>query len=115
MDLNRAIIKTQDDLNTHKTIVSKLDKKLTVLKESKQPDTKDLYGDISKYINLDIKVKDYQYILGGDGRSQPWDETRNGTVCSISINKHVYLSGDQQKIVKDYIQNVYNPDHIELI
>lgn len=88
-------------------------KKLARLKKSKEVSNNDLYNGIEKFIDVKVKTENYQYILGGDGRSQPWDETRNGKVASISIKDGFYISEDQKEIVEDYVRKVYKPDHIK--
>ena len=82
------------------------------LKNSVQPKTTDLYNGIENFFTIDINKGSYEYVLGGDGRSQPWSESRNGLVATIKINKGIYLNEEQIKVIKEYAKEVYKVDYI---
>lgn len=47
----------------------------------------------------------YEHILGGDGRSMPWSEPRNGTILSIRIKKTVYVSDEDLHKFRQYVKS----------
>jgi hypothetical protein len=61
---------------------------------------------------IDKKHGKYQHILGGDGRSQPWDETREGIICTITSSEY-YLTSDQISEVKKIMLKEPDVDHVE--
>lgn len=67
-----------------------------------QPTIEELFSDISEYVKSEIERKPYRHILGGDGRSRPWDEERTGNVLTITIMPKIYLSGSQKNMVREY-------------
>jgi hypothetical protein len=115
MELNEKIAELEEEELTHRNALNTIQAELEYLKKSKQPTIKELFIDLDNIIKVTNTVKNYQYILGGDGRSAPWDETRNGKVATITISKEYYLSYQQRKIIKEYVETLHNPDHVEFI
>ena len=84
------------------------------LNSKKQPTTKELYAGIEGYVTVLTKGRcKYEYILGGDGRSQPYSETREGNVSYITVNPQIYLDNVQRSIIIEYVSRCYIQDHIE--
>lgn len=67
-------------------------------------------GDIKGY----LKNTEYEYILGGDGRSRPWSEVRQGLV--FTIDSTYYLEGEHFRIITDYLKVIGNQfDEIKFV
>lgn len=85
------------------------------LTDSSQPTTQELYKNIHLYITVTVFTnKTYTHILGGDGRSAPWDEERKGKVVAVKVNDGIYLSSEQVKVVKAYVNTIHEPDHLTI-
>lgn len=112
MNLEQKIRNTSESLDYHKKQVETLKEQL--LKYSKMTDvtTPDLYKKLGELTKLESNVvftinllnTTYENILGGDGRSQPWSETKNGVVCQIECIH--YLSSEQKIIVANYFKRL---------
>lgn len=57
-----------------------------------------------EYMTVSKTQGKYEHILGGDGRSRPWSEPRNGTILSIRIKKTVYVSKEDLQKFREYIK-----------
>ncbi|AQW91299.1 hypothetical protein [Elizabethkingia anophelis] len=57
----------------------------------------------------------YTYILGGDGRSMPYDERRIGRVLTVKIAKEYYIPDDYIKRLKEYVKISYHSKIDEII
>ncbi|MDV3461808.1 hypothetical protein CMV04_12390 [Elizabethkingia anophelis] len=57
----------------------------------------------------------YTYILGGDGRSMPYDERRIGGVLTVKIAKEYYIPDEYVKRLKEYIKITYHSKLDEII
>lgn len=115
MDLTEKIKNLEYDYERYSNWAEQNKHQLNKLRLCKQPSNEDFYKDIRMYVDIKISKKDYMFILGGDGRSVPWDEKRNGIVAEAIIKDGVYLSNNQKKILKDYIKNTETVDHITII
>lgn len=73
-----------------------------------------LYHNIKDLLTISEKKEKYTYILGGDGRSSAWDETREGNVCYVTIKENYYITSQQEEIIRDYVKRCYNADHIKI-
>ena len=82
------------------------------IKDCVQPKTTELYNGIEKFFSVDKQKGNYEYILGGDGRSQPFSETRSGLIATIKIEKGIYLNTEQKKVIKEYVKETHKPDNI---
>lgn len=76
--------------------------------------TKDLYNGIDSYITIKVEDKEYEYILGGDGRSRPWSEKREGSVAEVYIKKGIYLDDRQRKVVREYVSSLVGSETVEI-
>lgn len=114
MELQEHIEWLQKDYQGHYDIASSILKKLEKLRHSQQPSNEELYKHVKKYVDIEISTKDYMYILGGDGRSAPWDEKRNGVVADIKLKEGIYLSAAQLKIVEGFVNNTEKVDCINI-
>lgn len=65
--------------------------------------------------NFDIKTttRNYEFILGGDGRSQPWSETRHGTLCEVTLK--VFLTHKQKDILEKNLAELFIFDQLKII
>lgn len=77
---------------------------------------KDLYARMGDILVINVGKGKYEHILGGDGRSSPWSENREGLVAKVQIkDPSIYLSEDQVSIIRKYVMDVYGPDYIEFV
>lgn len=76
---------------------------------------KELQSNINKYVTYKLEEGRYEYILGGDGRSQPWSEYRNGLLCNVTINENIYLSDKQEEIIRRHFHNNLKFDKLNII
>ncbi|MEW7221959.1 hypothetical protein [Elizabethkingia anophelis] len=58
---------------------------------------------------------EYTHILGGDGRSMPYDEKRKGCVLTVKIAKEYYIPDDYIKRLKEYVKISYHSKIDEII
>jgi hypothetical protein len=86
--------------------LAKLKAQLSELEVSKEVGLLFLLSEYAKeksdFMQKTIQVKDYMYILGGDGRSSRWDEKRNGLVLEITT-KNIFITDDVLVLFKDAI------------
>lgn len=67
-----------------------------------------------KYLEIEVSMKEYLYILGGDGRSQSWDEKRTGKVFKAILKKKFIIKNDELEHFHEYLKKTQKVDHIEL-
>ena len=91
-----------------KEIVKTCEGRIEAYSTCEQIETKTLYEGMLEVISFTISKGKYKYILGGDGRSQPWDETREGDIYSVTISDGLLISNDQKKIIVQYFVNTNN-------
>ena len=65
-----------------------------------------------KGFSINVYNGNYQYILGGDGRSQPWDETRKGVICDVETS--YYLTDVQRKLIGEYLKSLGKIDKLNI-
>ena len=114
MTLDEAIKYTERSMNQHMkgyTSASKTLSRLNHCREISDWKLMNLYtGDIPG-LTKNVTRGKYKYILGGDGRSAAWDEDRVGEIMTLNIDR-VYLSSNQEKMLKDLIRKIDKPDEI---
>lgn len=113
-ELKEKILRLKDEVNQIETNLNFYKGKLFSLQGLSQPTTYEFHNGMNKYFTVEVKEMDYEHILGGDGRSSPYSETRKGMVALISIKDGIYLSENQYNIVKEYVNESLEPDHIKL-
>ena len=57
----------------------------------------------SVFVKKEKTQSQYKYILGGDGRSDPWDENRMGLVLKIQLFK-IYVSDEDLKKFIEFLK-----------
>jgi hypothetical protein len=112
MELQEKIIELNIEINKYSKLIEEYQKQLNILKDCSQPSVIDLYNGIEKYYTCNVEYTSYKYILGGDGRSHPYSEIRRGLVATIKINEGIYFNLKQLNIIKEYIREKHNPEHI---
>jgi hypothetical protein len=112
MDLEEKKQELQKDINNYSYWLKENKAHLHQLKNCRQPETSELYNNMDSLISVTKEKGNYEFILGGDGRSQPWSETREGIIATITLAKGIYLSGEQKRIVRTYVKEIHNPDNI---
>ena len=115
MELLKIIKETLKSVERHQQLLDECKLKLLDLRKCYQPTNKELYSKIEDFFTYKVINRKYIYILGGDGRSQPWDERRTGEVAEVIIEENVFLSEDQKKVVSTYIKSQNTIDHLEFL
>lgn len=114
-NLNEEIKKCEEAIERARTSIDVYTNKLESLKSRKQPTMEEFYENMSSYITVKSAFRKYMFETGGDGRSQPPEEERHGKVCRVEIDKAIYLNQRQLDLIKQYVNDVHSPDHIELL
>ena len=65
-----------------------------------------------KSFTISVFTGDYQYILGGDGRSSAWDETRKGVICNVETS--YYLTDVQRNLIGEYLKSLGKIDKLNI-
>lgn len=116
MKLEDKILKTQNDLRHYKKEIKLLEEELKDLENSMLVSDGDLYNNITDYIEVNKHMnKKYEHILGGDGRSSAWSETRKGVVLELKIFKGYYLTQEQKDKVKSILKIIHSANEIKYI
>ncbi len=112
LTLKKEIERTEDYIKRHKEEIKNQECKLLWFKSAKEIKTSELYAvlesleeNIEKPIDgfvFEFKKGEYTYILGGDDRSAPWDEKRNGLICTIDSD--FWFSEEQIRIIKKFLE-----------
>ena len=105
MDLLQIITTLKLEIKKAEELIEDRKLKINLLSTSEKVETKKLYEDILSVISFKETKGKYKYILGGDGRSQPWDETREGVVIKVTIKDKFLISREQIRVVKQYFVN----------
>ncbi len=103
----------KDRIEEFETKAMKYRERYLKIRNCRQPDTSELYNGIESYFTFEERFGTYEHVLGGDGRSRPWSENREGGILTVKINEGIYLDQEQLAIIKGYVDKKYNPEHIE--
>lgn len=108
MTLNEEIKTYEAEIHKLTGILGGLKKRCAELKTLTEIDSVNVIRDIeiNDFILVSFEVKEglYEYILGGDGRSQPWSENRKGIIAYVKINSIYYLSNENRDTVIKYLK-----------
>lgn len=115
MNLEDKKSQLRNDIRRYSRYLDQFKKKLDFIENCIQPKTIELYKGIDNFFKVKISEGQYEYILGGDGRSQPWSEYRTGRIAEIKLNKGIYLNDKQLEVVKEYVRECHNPDHLKIV
>ncbi len=110
--LQDAIEESKADIIRFNEAIIREKERLNDLKGLYQPSMTELYGGISQMFTVEVENTTYEHILGGDGRSAPWNETRGGKVAKIKIGEGIWLNREQMDVIEGYVKKIYSPDHI---
>ena len=114
MELEKEIKNLEKDLDKYSRFLMETRKELSHLRKCRQPSFSELFNGIDKLITITHeKGKSYRNILGGDGRSRPYDEIKTGDVITININNGIYLTPIMKGFVEDYVKHSFNCDYIK--
>lgn len=115
--MGQELEKRKDELNIevkkYRAWLHNYESELNKIEDLTQPKDFELYDGIEKFFTYEVINKDYEFVLGGDGRSKPWSEQRTGDVFVITLNEGVWLSNVQTQMLKDYVKEKYSPDNLE--
>ena len=103
--LNRYIKQNETALNMYK-------KELEAINNTKQVSTYDIYNNMDNLISLKSSKGSYEYILGGDGRSKPWSENREGIILNVELNKDYYFLDKHIEAVEEYVKSTCKFDKL---
>ncbi len=115
MKLEQKRINLQKDINHHSISLSYCKKELEQLKDCIEVDNTMLYEGIDKFFTVETITGIYEHVLGGDGRSRPWSENREGKISKIKLNKKYYLNESCKSIIKEYVKTSYGSHHVEFV
>lgn len=104
----------------HKGKINEIEIEINRIEGKTEIDTNDLIkrlSDIKHLANIDFngfviryEIKGYEFILGGDGRSQPWSEIRKGYVCEVETP--FFLTASQIGLIKVYLKELGEINHL---
>lgn len=107
MKLTEQIESIKAKIKSEKLIVEKLEIEVRNLETLSEMSILELITEFEKEksekITSSKSNSEYNYILGGDGRSQPWDEKRTGNVLNITTTD-IYFSEENLKKLVEYIK-----------
>jgi predicted RNase H-like nuclease (RuvC/YqgF family) len=93
-ELEQEIHTLKFNINRDEERIAKWKEELKMLESCKEVDLSFLLNEIknpkSEFLKATKKQKEYMHILGGDGRSQPWDEKRKGLALEIET-KNIFI------------------------
>jgi len=96
----------QEVIKLHLQIASK-NERITDLKNKNEKDLKyiiqEFENENSESVIKKVLFEDYEFVLGGDGRSTPFSETREGQVLDIRFD-NIYLSNEIMNKFKEYLK-----------
>lgn len=94
--------------------------RLEALKQAKEATPIMLYKGLTQVdgntenelFKITFSKDNYKYVLGGDGRSKPYDESRDGIVCTVQMKAWIKI--EHEEIINRYIQDTHEVDYIEI-
>ena len=111
MSLKEQIQHQEYIISSLKKDLEKNKERLLFYKNAKtisQPQLYSLLGGIERLENIKaegleliVYEGEYEYILGGDGRSSAYSEKRRGVICKVVTE--YYLEDNQDKIIQDFL------------
>jgi len=81
-----------------------------IIPEKKPVTNKDLILRLTDFVNITTKTDEFEFILGGDGRSRPWSEQRVGSITTIEVLPGVKLEGKQIELIQKSILSFQSVD-----
>lgn len=113
MNIKEKIAHHKEKIEKHTEHLKEHKEDLKSIESLRQPS---IYEErINDMITIKESVGDYEYILGGDGRSAPWSEIRTGSIATVNTNEGLYFSAEQINIIKKHVSQKTNCDHVEVI
>lgn len=108
MRLYEEILKTKEklkraerDVEVYSEIIKHLEK-ATEMYFSELVTTQDSLGNI---LNINKQIGTYKVILGGDGRSAPWDKDEEGLVAIVTkVKAGIYISQETKDKYSAYLK-----------
>jgi len=76
---------------------------------------KDIVLGEEKLVSLETVNGNYEYILGGDGRSQPWSQIRSGYICNVTLMPNIYLSNNHRDFIIRYLKNELKVNDVNIL
>jgi len=116
MTLQETIKQKEQRFESDRLNLESLKTEIIMLKTKQEASASDLIKDFEsgagKFIRSKTRNSTYEFILGGDGRSQPWSEQRKGMVCEVAFISEIWASDESKQKLKIYIQQTKDFDHI---
>lgn len=99
----------ENAIDNVKSIQSEIDK----IKDLTEISLWDLHNSIESLYRIEINNTQYENILGGDGRSQPYSETKGGIVIDIIIEEGFYLPSRFEQNLIDYVVLINREENVQ--
>jgi len=104
--------------NVSKTLID-LNKRYSELLTLTEIDSASIIRDIEmndyNLVSLEAKEGNYEYILGGDGRSQPWSEIRKGNICYLKLKTNYYVSNENRDTIIKYLKSTRHYNDVNIL
>ncbi len=108
------IVEIEKEIKFLQEKISKLEAEKLRLENSITVQLTDLIIEYQKessvFVYKSYESKQYKRILGGDGRSSPWDEDRIGNCLLVTIASKVFVSDDDLKKFEEYLKIIRTHD-----
>jgi hypothetical protein len=119
MELQELIEKYKAEQKNHQEWVESYQIKLEELSKMTQPTAEEFYENITtdKFYTTALENKQYEFILGGDGRSSAWSEWRDGVVLTVRVRSEYYLPNELITVLTNYIKEKFNGqyNHLDMV
>ncbi len=96
-------------IDLHREGLKEDEQLLTELQNAQQPTAKELYSGIENYIDVLQEHGDYKWQQGSQLGSNEHNISE-GLIITTTIKPKIWLSAEQEKIVKDYVRYAYKGD-----
>lgn len=119
MSLKEEIQHYEKEIKITESNLSNIKKRYSELLTLTEIDSGSVIRDIEmndfNLVSLEAKEGNYEYILGGDGRSQPWSEIRKGNICYLKLKPNYYVSNDNRDIIIKYLKSTRHYNDVNIL
>lgn len=105
-DLKFCISRLETDLKERK-------EELKYLEQCKQIKPFELIERINDFISVETKEGSYEHILGGDGRSRPYSEQREGLISIVTFKEKIYLTDQIKGLIIHFVKDKFESDSVK--
>jgi hypothetical protein len=119
MNLKEEIAHYEKEIKSIETTLSHVKKRHSELLILTEIDSASIIRDIEmndfNLVSLEVKEGNYEYILGGDGRSQPWSEIRKGNIGYLKFKANYYVSNDNRDVIIKYLKSTRRYNDVNIL